>query len=136
MSFIKNSVNKRLNVDLGLLIFRLIVGGLMLTHGYGKFAKVLEGNFRFADPIGIGPEMSLVLTAFAEFICALLVMFGLMTRLATVPLIIAMLVAAFIQHGADDIGTKEKALLYLGSFILLFYKGGGRYTLDRMFFRR
>ena len=135
MNFFQKSVRKKYNVDFGLLIFRLIVGGLMLTHGYGKFMRVIEGNFRFADPIGIGPELSLVLTAFAEFFCALLIMFGLLTRLATIPLIIAMAVAAFIQHGADPIGEKEKALLYMACFIILFYKGGGRYTLDRMFFK-
>lgn len=134
MSFLKNSVRKKYNVDLGLLIFRLIVGGLMLTHGYGKFMRVLEGNFQFANPIGIGEGPSLVLTAFAEFICALLIMFGLFTRLASIPLIIAMAVAAFITHGGDPLADKEKALLYLAAFIVLFYKGGGRYSLDRMFF--
>ncbi|MTI22018.1 DoxX family protein [Fulvivirga sp. RKSG066] len=135
MSFLRKSVKKKYNVDFGLLIFRLMVGGLMLTHGYGKFMKVIEGNMGFADPIGIGPEASLVLTAFAEFVCALLIMFGLLTRLASIPLIIAMAVAAFITHGSDSIGEKEMALLYLASFILLFYKGGGRYSLDRMFFK-
>jgi len=134
MSFLKNSVRKKYNVDLGLLIFRLIVGGLMLTHGYGKFMRVLEGNFQFANPIGIGEGPSLVLAAFAEFICALLIMFGLFTRLASIPLIIAMAVAAFITHGGDPLADKEKALLYLAAFIVLFYKGGGRYSLDRMFF--
>jgi len=136
MGFISNSVNRRYNLDLGLLIFRLIVGGLMLTHGYGKFIRLFEGNIRFADPIGLGPEISLVLTVFAEFICALLIMFGLITRLATVPLIVTMAVAAFIIHGSDPLAEKEKALLYLASFIILFYKGGGRYSLDRMFFRK
>jgi len=136
MGFISNSVNRRYNLDLGLLIFRLIVGGLMLTHGYGKFIRLFEGNIRFADPIGLGPEISLVLTVFAEFICALLIMFGLITRLATIPLIVTMAVAAFIIHGSDPLAEKEKALLYLASFIILFYKGGGRYSLDRMFFRK
>lgn len=134
MSFLKNSVRKKYNVDLGLLIFRLIVGGLMLTHGYGKFMRVLEGNFQFANPIGIGEGPSLVLAAFAEFICALLIMFGLFTRLASIPLIVAMAVAVFITHGGDPLADKEKALLYLAAFIVLFYKGGGRYSLDRMFF--
>jgi len=136
MGFISNSVNKRYNLDFGLLIFRLIVGGLMLTHGYGKFIRLFEGNMRFADPIGLGPEISLVLTVFAEFVCALLIMFGLVTRLATIPLIVTMAVAAFIIHGGDPLGEKEKALLYLASFIILFYKGGGRYSLDRMFFKK
>ncbi|MEP2770924.1 MAG: DoxX family protein [Fulvivirga sp.] len=75
-----------------------------------------------------------MLAAFAEFICALLIMFGLFTRLASIPLIIAMAVAAFISHGGDPLANKEKALLYMAAFILLFYKGGGRYSLDRMFF--
>lgn len=132
MNFFKKSVRTKYNVDFGLLIFRLMVGGLMLTHGYGKLMRLFEGNFRFADPIGLGPEISLTLTVFAEFVCSLLIMFGLFTRLAAVPLIIAMLVAALIQHGGDSIGEKEKALLYLGSFILLFYKGAGRYSLDNM----
>jgi len=135
MEFFKQSVRKKYNVDFGLLIFRLITGGLMLTHGYGKFMKVLDGNMRFIDPIGIGPELSLILTAFAEFICAIFIMFGLLTRLSAIPLIVAMLVAALIQHGGDPIAEKELALLYMAGFIFLFYKGGGRYSLDNMFFK-
>ena len=135
MSFIKNSVIRKYNVDFGLLIFRLIVGGLMLTHGYGKFMRLIQGDLRFADPLGLGSEASLILAVFAEFICALLIMLGLVTRLASIPLIITMAVAAFIIHGGDSLAEKEKAILFLASFIILFYKGGGKYSLDHMFFK-
>jgi len=69
------------NVDLTLLLLRLSGGGFMLSHGYGKFMNVLQGNFEFGDPIGLGPAVSLILTAFAEFICAILVIVGFQGRI-------------------------------------------------------
>jgi putative oxidoreductase len=41
-----------------------------------------------------------------------------------------MSVAFFIAHSADDFGTKEKSLLFLGMFIVLFFTGAGRYSID------
>ena len=115
-----------------LLLLRLAAGGFMLTHGYGKLQRSLAGEFQFGDPIGLGPEVSLVLAVFAEFFCSLLVMLGLGTRLATIPLIVTMAVAAFIAHGADPFGRKELALFYLVSFVVLFLTGSGKFSVDRL----
>mgnify|MGYP000453735000 CR=1 FL=1 len=52
----------------GFLLLRIGFSAAMLTHGYGKFMKVLAGDFSFGDPIGIGPTASLILCAIAEFI--------------------------------------------------------------------
>ncbi len=90
---------------------------------------------QFGDPLGIGPAASLHLSAFAEFICAILIILGLLTRLASIPLIINMAVAALIVHSADDFGTKEMSLLYLGIFLTLFFTGPGKYSADRGIFR-
>lgn len=82
--------------DLGLLLVRLLSGGMMLTHGIPKIDRLMgEGPVKFADPFGLGPEISLVLVLFAEVACSILVMIGLKTRLATLPLMFTMLVAAF-----------------------------------------
>ena len=116
--------------DLGLLFLRIVSGAVMLTHGYPKFQKVLEGNLKFGDPIGLGEITSLYLATFAEFLCAILVIIGLYTRLSLIPLIINMSVAFFIAHAADDFGTKEKSLLFLGMFIVLFLTGSGRFSID------
>ena len=35
----------------------------MITNGYEKFLKVIQGNFQYGDPIGIGPTLSLILIA-------------------------------------------------------------------------
>ena len=68
--------------DLGLLLLRITFGGLMLlNHGLGKMDKLLAGgDIKFADPIGLGMEISLQLTIFAEVICAGLLVLGLFTR--------------------------------------------------------
>ncbi len=116
--------------DLGLLILRILSGAVLLTHGYPKLQKILAGDLNFGDPIGLGQVPSLYLTTFAEFFCAILVIIGLYTRLALIPLIINMAVAFFIVHAADDFGTKEKSVLFLGMFIVLFFTGAGRYSID------
>lgn len=124
-----------ISTDLGLLILRLFAGGAMITHGYPKFQKILAGNFQFGDPFGIGPEASLILAAFAELICSVLVIIGITTRLAVIPLIVTMCVAFFIVHGADDFKTRELSFLYLGIFLSLFLTGPGKFSADRVLFR-
>jgi putative oxidoreductase len=90
------------NISLSLLFLRLIVGGFMLTHGIGKWMMLIgDGPIRFADPIGIGVTASLALNVFAEVFCSLFLIFGVAVRLAALPLLITMLVAAFIVHGQD-----------------------------------
>ncbi|MDB4584865.1 DoxX family protein [Draconibacterium sp.] len=120
------------SVNFGLLILRLSAGGFMLTHGYPKLQRLLSGELRFGDPLGLGPEVSLVLAVFAEFLCSILVMLGLGTRLATLPLIVTMSVAAFISHGSDPFARKELALMYLVSFVVLLLNGGGKYSVDHL----
>ncbi len=86
---------------------------------------------KFGDPLGLGSATSLHLSAFAEFVCAILIILGLFTRLATIPLIINMAVVFLIVHSVDDFGTKEMSLLYLGLFLTLFFTGPGKYSADR-----
>lgn len=119
-----------LSQDLGLLILRLLSGSVLLTHGYPKLQKVLSGDLQFGDPLGLGQATSLYFSTFAEFLCAILVIIGLYTRLALVPLIINMAVAFFIVHSADEFKVKELALLFLGMFIVLLLTGPGKYSAD------
>lgn len=122
------------NINLGLLIFRVGISAMMMTHGWGKFQKVLNGDFTFGDPLGIGVEASLILAAFAEFICSILIILGLTTRYAAVPLMITMIVAWRIAHGDDPFGTQEKSVFYLLSYLMIFITGPGKYSLDQKLF--
>jgi putative oxidoreductase len=117
--------------DLAALAIRIGAGGMMLTHGIPKIGRFLaEGPIRFADPFGLGPEISLGLAIFAEVACAILVLVGFKTRLATLPLIITMLVAAFYAHADDPFGKKEPALLFLTLFLSVLLMGPGKYAID------
>ena len=118
--------------DLALLLLRLTVGGLMLTHGIPKIDMLFESPIKFADPIGLGEPLSLVLTLIGEVVCPILIIIGYKTKLAAIPSVITMFVAAFVIHLNDDIGTKEKAILFLISFLVVFLAGAGKYSIDGM----
>ena len=119
--------------DIGLLILRLGIGGFILTtHGWGKLVGFNELAARFPDPIGLGPTASLALAVFAEALCGLLLVLGLGTRFAAVPLLVTMLVAAFVVHAGDPWAKKELALLYAIPFLTLIFTGGGRFALERV----
>ena len=114
------------------LILRIAFGGFMLTHGIPKLMKLFAGGeIQFADPIGLGATASLVLTVFAEVVCAALILVGYKTKWATYPLIITMLVAAFVVHGDDPFGKKEFALLYAVGYLAISLLGAGKYSVDR-----
>jgi len=122
----------RLN-DLGLLLLRVSLSAFMLTHGLPKLTRLLEGNAEgFPDPLGVGNTMSLVLAVIGEVLAPLMIIPGIMTRLATIPVLSAMFVAAFIVHAGDPFGSREMALLYLTGFLAVLIFGPGKYSADQL----
>lgn len=118
------------DTSLASLLLRISIGSMMLTHGYGKFMRLISGETSFANPIGLGEYPSFVLTVFAEFVCSILIILGYKTKWAAIPPAIVMLVATFIVHWEDSWGRKEFALLYFTGYVILFLIGSGRYSLD------
>ena len=117
--------------DLALLLLRLGFGGLMLTHGIPKLSKLGDSPIEFPDPIGVGATASLILTLIGEVVAPALIVIGYKTKLAAIPAAITMLVAAFVVHFSDPLGTKEKALLYLIGFVVIFLAEPGKYSIDK-----
>jgi len=72
--------------DFILFVVRLSVAALMLTHGLPKLSKLMAGGeIQFADPIGLGPTLSLILVVFSEVFCSILIAIGFKVRLASIP---------------------------------------------------
>lgn len=117
-------------VNIWLLVARVAIGLFMLTHGLPKLQTLLSGDIKFADPIGIGTTPSLILAVFAEFVCSVLLILGLATRLAVIPLMITMLVAILTIHAADPFEKKELPVLYLLFYLGFLILGAGRYSID------
>ncbi len=119
--------------DIGLLMLRLGFGGAMIWgHGYMKLMNVISGKMEFMDPIGIGEAPTLILATIAELVCSILIIIGFKTRIATIPLILTMFVAAFVVHATDAFGgSKEIAIVYLIGFVSIALTGAGKYSIDR-----
>lgn len=120
------------NIDLGLLILRVGLAAMLLTHGIPKFLEFIGGNMSVVgDPIGIGGLVTTLLVMLAEFIAPVLILIGLKTRMAAILAMILMAVAAFVVHAGDPFGVKEKALLYLVGFTAIALMGAGKISMDK-----
>lgn len=120
-----------------LLFLRVAAACLLMTHGIPKLQRLLSGEeIQFADPYGLGMGTSFVLVAFAEVVCSILVILGAFTRLAVIPIMIAMATAVIFAHANDPFGVKEKPLLFFVIFTFLLFIGPGRYSVDNGLARR
>lgn len=123
-------------INIALLLVRIIVAIMMLTHGGPKFMKLLDGNLKFGDPLGIGSEVSFLLVVFAEFLCSIFILIGLGSRLASLPLLFTMMVALLVAHGADPLFDHVNILAYIATYVALFFTGSGKYSLDYKLFHK
>ncbi|MBC6489991.1 DoxX family protein [Flavihumibacter stibioxidans] len=118
--------------DTMMFLTRITCGGLMLVnHGFQKLVKYPSLQYKFSDPFHIGSQWSLLLVIFAEVFCSLLIIAGLFTRLAAIPVIIAMSVAFFMAHN-HNINEGEKSALFLAGFLSILLCGPGRASIDKM----
>ncbi len=120
------------SISFSLLLLRLSLGGLMIHHGFDKLQHFAAKSGTFTDPFHIGGPASMSLTIFAEFFCAIFILLGFMTRLACIPLIIAMSVAVIISHKGQVFGDGEHAALYLAGYMALLFAGPGKISMDRL----
>jgi putative oxidoreductase len=119
-------------VNTALLLLRLGLGILIVKHGYDKIAHFNTLQYKFMNFMNMGSTVSLILVIFAEFFCGILLILGLFTRFACVPLIIGMCVALFVVHNGDFFGKGETDALYITGFITVLFAGPGRVSIDRM----
>ena len=127
------------------VLVRMIVGCVFLSEGIQKFL--------FSDSLGVGrfikigipaPEVMAPFVGVVEIACGLLVLVGLFTRLAAVPLIIDMLVAIsttkipiLMEKGFWAMAHEARTdwSMLLGSLFLLVV-GAGRWSMDYLFAQR
>jgi uncharacterized membrane protein YphA (DoxX/SURF4 family) len=122
------------------ILVRLMVGAVFLSEGIQKFLfpdKLGSGRFQkigLPNPEFLGPFVGTF-----EILCGSLVLIGLLTRLASLPLIIIMLVAITTTKAevlANDgfwemmHGSRTDWAMLLGSIFLLI-KGGGSWSVDK-----
>lgn len=116
--------------NIAMLILRVGLAALMIPHGYDKLVHFGAYSEKFISFLGMGKSLSLALDIFAEFFCSIFVLIGLFTRLATIPLIITMIVAAAIAHKGEIFGEGEHSTMYAVGFLVLLLVGPGKISVD------
>jgi putative oxidoreductase len=106
------------------------------VHGWGKVMHFSEYPADFYNFLGLGSAFSLGLVVFAELVCSILIVLGFFTRLATIPLNIAMMVIVFDVNAGKEIFKFETPLLFMMIFVVLMITGAGKYSLDYKFFSK
>ena len=121
------------------ILIRMIVGAVFLSEGIQKFLfPALRGAGRF-EKIGLpSPEFLGAFVGAFEILCGALILIGLLTRLAVIPLITIMLVAilttkaeVLAEKGFWEMmhGSRTDWSMLLGS-VFLVIKGGGHWSVD------
>lgn len=147
MNKLKLFSGQPINMDLGLLLIRVVIGALMAFIGYEKlihFNEMANSDFwaKEVSFLGMKGAVPLALTVFAEFFCSLLLIVGLLTRLSSFILLFCMAYIFLVifpgsmisngEHGVEFNTAFTYFVIYLG----LFFTGAGKYSLDAKFLRK
>lgn len=124
------------NLNIGLLIFRLSLGILMLMHGVHKLINGVDGIKGMLANIGL-PEFLAYGVHIGETIAAVLMIVGYRTKLASLAFTLVMVVAFGMAHmenffalGKSGAWAHEGIALFLFGGLGLTFTGAGKYALS------
>lgn len=126
------------NNDLGLLVLRICIGGLLLFHGAHKVMFGFDGITAMLAQIGL-PIFLAYGAVLCETVAPVLIILGLWTRAGAFAVASNMVVAILMAHlsslGSVDATTggwaAELPALYLLGAVALCLTGGGKYAVTR-----
>ena len=114
----------------GLLVLRVVAGGAMASHGWGK----IQNPFHWMDGAPSAPPAVLqFLAALSEFGGGLALVLGAVTVVAAAGIFFTM--AEALRHhvaAGDPFGKWELALLYFVIAVVMLTVGPGRFSLDAL----
>jgi putative oxidoreductase len=120
--------------SLGLLVLRLVAGGAMMSHGWGKIQNPFHWMDKAASP---APAVFQLLAAIAEFFGGLGIIVGALTVVASFGVLSTMVVAINTHVGkGDPFGKWELASLFLCIAVMLICVGPGAFSIDALVQRR
>ena len=122
--------------SISLLLFRVIISCALMTHGYGKLIRLIDGNIWGRTHFIFNEEVSMALVVFGEFFAPLFVVIGFGTRIFAIPIIYTFCVIVFDVHWEDSFGKMEKGLMFLVSYISIFLIGPGKISVDNLIHKK
>ncbi|OCL84124.1 DoxX family protein [Arcobacter porcinus] len=124
-----------LSSDLGKLILRLTIGGLMLFHGWAKIVGGIAGIKYLTVKAGL-PEFFAYGVYLGEVLFPIMIVLGIFVRTSALFLALTMVAAIFLAHSHEIFALSktggpviELALIYLLGSISIMFIGSGKYSL-------
>jgi len=117
--------------DLGLLFLRLSGAGLLLyVHGLPKLMHFSSELQHIDDPLHVGRTFTLLFAIFAEVLCPLLIVPGILTRVASMAVLLLLSVSMFLVHPDWSVADGQFGWLLMIVFGAIAFMGAGRYSID------
>ena len=118
------------------LLSRITIGFIFIQSGWGKLHH-LDKVVEFFRSLGIpAPQLQAPFVATVEFACGSLVLIGLLTRLAAIPLIGTMVVAIITAKMKDVADVSDffslSEYLFIVLLVWLIIKGAGAVSVDQL----
>ncbi|QMV17708.1 DoxX family membrane protein [Granulicella sp. 5B5] len=116
----------------GALVLRVALGVSMLVHGYEKVVPhgALHGFESYIRALGMPAWLGIV-SAYTEFIGGILLLLGLLTRLASLFIAINMLVALIAVGIHQGFGIYNYIFALFAIAVMLFFYGPGALAVNR-----
>jgi putative oxidoreductase len=130
-----NNNNFWTNADVGVLIVRIALGGIIFFHGFHKITHGVADQFQILANNGI-PGQLIFFAYVSQVLAPVLIVLGVFTRISALTIFITMITIFYVlpfpvgmdEHGALNI---ESQLYFLLLSVALFFTGPGRYTVKK-----
>ena len=123
-----------------LLVTRLTLGILFVSTGWGKVHNLAKITDYFVELKIPAPGFNAVLVSYTELLCGGLLILGLASRFASIPLMVTMVVAlisakASEVHGLPDLFGQIEWTYFAMLFVIVAF-GPGKVSLDTLFTKK
>jgi len=116
---------------IALLLFRIAVSAeLIAAHGLKKIGVGVTQAEIVPNPLHLPEAFNQIFATAANLVFPLFVMAGLLTRLATLPVLAVTLTGFFVVHLHDPILVRDTPYIYSVAFLLVLMMGPGKYSFD------
>jgi putative oxidoreductase len=123
-------MNRVSGPGVALLFLRVTASVLvLLVHGLPKTIHYTSQLEAIEDPLHFGKTLTLGFAIFAEVVCPLLMIAGIATRLAALPIMLVCVIALGLVHREWTLDQGQFAWMLLIMFGTIAIAGAGRYRI-------
>lgn len=116
-----------------LLMFRGFVSlELIIVHGFKKIGIGVETSEIIPNPLGLPEHLNGFFAIAANIVFPIFVIFGLLTRLATLPILAVTLTGYFVLHANDTLLVRDVPFMYSVVFLFILVIGPGKFSIDAL----